>query len=164
MLAEPCGAVTRALHPSPNHFRGRRLALADQSQKSQQVDEERGGVQGPAVLAGGVVGREHVVVIVEALATRAERDARIFPRVYAPVVWPVAPQVCQTVDRPGNVEDGDVAQDSAREERGPRALGPVVDWHDGRKHETQQYHRRHVQSVHNRRRHARSVRHRLVFC
>ena len=149
-LAKPRRTITRTLHASPNHFCGHRLAVGDQSEKGHQVDEERGGVDGPAVLAGGVIRREHVVVVVESLAAGADRDDGVFAWVDMSVVRPVAPQMRDTVDSPRYVQDGDVAQDSTRQESRPRTLGPVVDRHDRWKDETQQNQWRHVQPVHNR--------------
>jgi len=137
-LAEPRRTITRTLHASPNHFCGHRLAVGDQSEKGHQVDEERGGVDGPAVLAGGVIRREHVVVVVESLAAGADRDDGVFAWVDMSVVRPVAPQMRDTVDSPRYVQDGDVAQDSTRQESRPCTLGPVVDRHDRWKDETQQ--------------------------
>jgi len=136
VLAEPCGSVTGALHASLNHICGHRLAMANQSQKCHQVNEQRRGVQCPPVLTRRVVRREDVVVVVKPLATSAERHANIFPRVNTPVVGSIAPQVRHTVDSPRYIENGNIAQDSACEEGRPCTLGPVVDWHDRRKNET----------------------------
>ena len=141
------GSVTRTLHASTHHFLRHCLAVAGQPDDVHQVDEERGRVEPPAVLAGRVVGREDVVVVVVALAARREGDAEVLGGVDPSVVRSVAPQVRHAVDGPRHVEHGHVAQDSAREERRPAALGPVVIRHDGRQHEAQHDHRRHVQST-----------------
>jgi len=123
--------------------------MACQSEQRHKIDEERSGVKFPAMLAGGVIGREDVVIVVVALTAGAEGDATVLGRVDTPVVRSVAPEVSYTVDGPGDVKDGNVAED-AGEERYRQTLTPVMDWNDGRYHEAQKNHRWHVQPANSR--------------
>lgn len=149
MLAKPRSAVAGTLHAPSDHLLRCHLAVARQSKKCHQVDEECGRVQHPAMLAGRVIRREHVMVVVISLTAGAECHAGVLPWVDAPVVRPVAPQMSDAVNCPRHVENGDVAQDSTREERRPRALTPVMDRNVRRENETKQNHRWHIQPVHS---------------
>ena len=122
--------------------------MASESEKTHQIDEERGWVVLPAVLAGGIIRRKDVVVVVVSLTAGTESHAKVLGRIDASVVRPVAPEMSDTVDGPRDVKYSDVAEDTAREESRPRRLTPVVNWYDGRNHETQQNHRRHVHPTH----------------
>ena len=146
--AESGRTITGAFHPSSYHLSRHRLAIGYQSEQCHKIDEERGGVEFPAMLAGGIIRREHVVVVVVALAAGAEGDATVLGRVDTPVVRSVAPEVSDTVDGPGDIEDGNVTKD-AGEECYRYALTPVTDWNDGWYHETEKNHRRHIQPGHS---------------
>ena len=123
--------------------------MAGKSKRGHRIDEEGGRVKHPAVLARGVIRREDVVVVVESLAAGAERHPGVLSRVDVLVVRPVAPQVRDAVDRPGNVQDSHVAQDAGREVSCPRALTPEVHRYHGRHHEAKQHHGWHVQPAHH---------------
>jgi len=130
--AESGAPVTGAFHASSDHLLGHRLAVARQSQDGHQVDEERRRVYPPAMLAGGVVRWEDVVVVVEPFAAGTQRYAEVFGGVDSSVVRPVAPEMSDTVDGPRHIEYCDVTENSAREEGRPPRLTPVMHRHGGR--------------------------------
>lgn len=61
-------SVSGALYPGQDHLAGHPLAVLGQAQEAHEVDEAGGEVQLAAVLAGGVVVRERMVVVVKSLA------------------------------------------------------------------------------------------------
>lgn len=65
-LAAPVAAVSGALDSSEDRLSGHALGVAGQAQETHEVDEAGGQIELPAVLAGGVVEGERVVVIMEA--------------------------------------------------------------------------------------------------
>lgn len=130
-------SIPGAFHASSDHFFRHCLAVACQSKEAHQINEEGGKVQPPAMLAGGVIRRKDMVIVVEALAAGAESNADVFGWVDAPVVRSVSPEVSDTVDGPRDIKDSHVAKDCTSEERSPAILTPVMDRHDGRQHKTQ---------------------------
>lgn len=60
-------SVSSALYPRQDNLAGHLLAVLGQAQEAHEVDEAGGEVQLAAVLAGGVVVRESVVVVVKSL-------------------------------------------------------------------------------------------------
>jgi len=133
--SETCSAVTGTLHASLDHFFGRHFAMACQTEHGHQIYEECGRVDSPGMLAGGVIRREDMVVVVEALAACTESNGKVLAGVNAPVVRPVADEVCHAVDGPCNIEDGDIAEYAACKEGRPGALVPVIDRYNGRHNE-----------------------------
>lgn len=65
-LAAPVAAVSGALDSSEDRLSGHALGVAGQAQETHEVDETGGQIELPAVLTGGVVEGERMVVIMEA--------------------------------------------------------------------------------------------------
>lgn len=75
ILATPVAGVAGALYPGQDHLVRRSLGVLGETQEAHQVDETGGEVQLAAELAGCVVVRERVVIVVESLAC-GEQEAR----------------------------------------------------------------------------------------
>lgn len=67
-LATAVASVSSALYPGQDHLTGHPLAVLGQAQEAHKVDEAGSEVQLAAVLTGGVVVRERMVVVVKSLA------------------------------------------------------------------------------------------------
>lgn len=75
-LATAVAPVSSALCPGQDGLAGHPLAFRRQAQVAHEVDEARGQVQLAAELAGGVVVRKRVVVVVESFAWKKEQQPR----------------------------------------------------------------------------------------
>jgi len=102
-LAAPVAAVSGALDSSEDRLSGHALGVAGQAKETHEVDETGGQIELPAVLTGGVVEGERMVVIMEAFTYGTEGDKSVLPGVNGAVVGPVSPHVCGAVDQPGGV-------------------------------------------------------------
>lgn len=96
----------------------------------------------PSILAGGVVVRKDMVVVVEALPYSSESHSQVLHRVDVLVVRLVAPHVGSAVDQPGGVQAQGVAQDGGQEVGIPQALPPEVPRHHSWYHKAAEHHQR----------------------
>lgn len=75
-LATAVAPVSGALRPGQDGLAGHPLAVRRQAQVAHEVDETRGQVQLAAKLAGCVVVRERMVVVVESFAYKDRKQSR----------------------------------------------------------------------------------------
>lgn len=76
-LATAVTSVSGALYPRLDNLTGHPLAILSQAQKAHEVDEAGGEVQLAAVLAGGIVVGESVVVVVKSLTWTSQRNRKL---------------------------------------------------------------------------------------
>lgn len=134
--------ISCALYSGLDQFTGHSLGVSGQAQEAHNVDEAGGQVHFDAELAGCVVVRERVVVIVEALAYCTEGYKSVLPGVDAFVIRSVAPHVSGTVDQPCGVEYHRVPQQGGDEVGHQKGLAPKVPRHHGGDEEAHDHHGR----------------------
>ena len=134
-MAETGCAVTGSLLASEHHVVRHLLAVSHLADGGEKVNEDTGRVELPVELTRRVVVREHVVVVVVALANRAERHEEVLDGVDVLVVRFVAPHVRDTVHAPRDVERDGVPQHARYVERRPGRLAPEVPGHQCREAE-----------------------------
>lgn len=118
------------LHSSLHDHLGTDLdAIVGPADVGKEVNE-LGGLVGAmiAVLAGGVVARERVMIVVKALARREPRHELVLDRFDAHVETFGAPHVRQTVHRERRLQRDHVAKHAREKERVHRVLIPTVDF------------------------------------
>ena len=145
-MSEADAPVAGALLATEHHLVRHLLAIRHLADEREEVDEDAGRVELPVELARRVVVREHVVVVVVALADRPERDKEVLDGVDVLVVRLVAPQVRDAVHAPRHVQRDRVAQRPHDVERRPRRLAPEVPRKQGWEDEAGGEHQRDVVS------------------
>ena len=145
MSQRPTTEVPSAFLSLGNQLGRHLLPVRRLSDQRADVDERRGDVEPPAELAGRVVLREGVVVVVETLARRRHRHQQVLCRVDVLVVRPHAPHVRGAVDEPRDVEGHDVAQDGGDDECVEQTLAPAIIRNDRRKGKTEHEQQRAVE-------------------
>ena len=134
-MAEAGRAVAGSLLASEHHVVRHLLAVCHLADGGEKVNEHTGRVELPVELTRRVVVREHVVVVVVALADRAERHEEVLDGVDVLVVRLVAPHVRDAVHAPRDVERDRVPQHARYVEGRPRRLAPEVPRHQRREAE-----------------------------
>ena len=86
------------------------------------------------------------MVVMKTLSDSTKCDKQVLGGVDVLIIGLVTPHVCGTVHEPCEVQGQAIPKDSADEVCIPQTLAPVVPRDDGGQHETQQQHRRQVQS------------------
>ena len=134
-VTEADAAVASALLATEHHIVRHLLAIRHLADEREKVNEHAGRVELPVELARRVVVREHVVVVVVALADRTECHKEVLDGVDVLVVRLVAPQVGDAVHAPGHVQREGVTQRPHDVERRPCRLAPEVPRNQGREDE-----------------------------
>uniref|UniRef100_A0A182IQ21 Uncharacterized protein n=1 Tax=Anopheles atroparvus TaxID=41427 RepID=A0A182IQ21_ANOAO len=116
---------------SRNTARQEQHTLSGQYDAARKAVNEGGGniEEVAAQLAGFVVPREHMVIVVPAFAQSRDRHRKVLDRANALVVRPVAKHVRHAVHEEGNVERRGKAEREAHPERDGQLLAPVVPRH-----------------------------------
>ena len=117
---------------------GHLLAVVCESEPGHTVNKKRGEVNPPSVLAGAVVARKCVVVVVIPLADRPEGHEEILGRVDKLVVGFIAPHVSSAVHQPRHVEGDGVSECGTDEVADHETFPPEVHRDDGWEDKTEE--------------------------
>lgn len=117
------------------------LTITGQPEPTRYVDEAGGDVSSPPVLAGRVVVRERVMVVVESFTYCSKCDKSVLPGVNCNVVGLVTEHVGCAVHQPGGIQHQRVSQDGGQEVGSPKGLLPEIPGNKCWEHETQKHHR-----------------------
>jgi len=135
-------SFTTALDCLSWHF----LSVVSQAKSGHRINEECCEIDTPSILAGGVIRREDVMVIVVTFTNGTSSHPEVLSGVDALIVWPFAPHMSNAVDGPSYVQRHRISQQWADVERSPPVLIPVIPGHQSRECKAKEYHRRQVES------------------
>ena len=142
--------VARSQASLHHHFWANLVAVVSLSEQSEKVDEKLGKVEvHGAELAGGIILRERVMVVVEAFAAWANAYKHVLDRIDVLVVRFEAPHVRHAVHQPCDVQCENVTQQARNEVAVQQSFVPEQGRHHGRHHEAAQKGQAFVVSIQN---------------